>query len=121
MKKQERSLPAFRWFCRLVQSPISVRRSSDQTWWRTWTERPAWKTQLSPARKEFFIDLMLTRLIRHSVVGSRELWIMSEGAKEDVHEPASKLVEHEAHEPRYCNRDRQQLSAGFAVLHSDPP
>ncbi len=49
-----------------------------------------------PGRKEFFNDLMLTRLINRSLVGDRELRILAQDVKDEVHEPASKLVEDEA-------------------------
>jgi hypothetical protein len=81
-------------------------------------EPPPWKTQLSLGSKEFFNDLMVTRLNPHSRVGNRELRILSEDVKEDVDEPASKCIEQEHQEARDCDGNRLQLPAGFARLYS---
>ena len=72
-----------------------------------------------PGREEFFNDPMLSRLIHRSLVGNRELKILAQDVKDEADEPVSKLVEHEAEEARYCDRDRLRLPAGSAVLY--PP
>jgi hypothetical protein len=47
-------------------------------------------------REEFFNDPMLARLLHHSQVGNREQKILAQDVKDEVDEPVSELVEHEA-------------------------
>ena len=64
---------------------------------------------------------MLSRLIRRSPVGKREPKILAQDVKDELDEPVSKLVEHDADEARYRDSDRCVFPAGSAVLYPSSP